>query len=97
VDAVPETRTSEQGNVFASELLRDFIRAALSHDAVEPEVMALLHQHVFGGRYHPSVVAESLRPMIDEIPNTATTGDWNRVATDLIAEARQALRPTPAP
>jgi hypothetical protein len=91
---MPETRTSEQGNVFESALLRDFISHALDHDAVEQDVMSLLHEHLVGGRYHPSVVADSLRPMIDEILDTATTADWNRIAADLIGEAREALQPT---
>lgn len=91
---MPETRTSERGNVFDSALLRDFIQHALDHAAVEQDVMTLLHGHVVGGRYHPSVVADSLRPLIDEILDTATAADWNRIALDLIADARQALQPT---
>lgn len=91
---MPDMRTSERGNVFDSTLIHAFIRHALDHDAVEQDVMSLLHEHVVGGRYHPSVVADSLRPMIDEILDTATTADWNRVAADLITEAREALQPT---
>jgi hypothetical protein len=53
----------------------------------------MLNDHVVGGRCHPSVVAEALRPMIDEILNTATNEDWNRIAADLIVEAREALHP----
>lgn len=94
----PETRTSEQGTRSSSATLRDFIHAALHHDAVADTVVDLLHDHVVGGRYHPSVVAESLRPLIDEVLNTATTADWQRVADELIEDARQALavdRPPP--
>lgn len=51
----------------------------------------MLYDHVVGGRYHPSVVAESPRPLIDEVLDTATAQDWQRIADDLIAEARQSL------
>lgn len=47
----------------------------------------MLHDHMVGGRYHPTVIAESLRPLIDEVLNTATAHDWQRVADGLIVDA----------
>lgn len=88
----PEARISEQGNTFSPALLRSFIEIALQHDAVNDTVTDMLHDHVVGGRYHPSVIAESLRPLIDEVLNTATTDDWQRVADNLIAEAPRTTR-----
>lgn len=51
----------------------------------------MLYDHIVCGRYHPSVIAESLRPLIDEALSTATVQDWQRVADDLIADARQTV------
>jgi hypothetical protein len=86
-----ETRTSEQGNTFSSALLRSFIETALQHDAVNDAVTEMLYDQVVCGRYHPSVIVESLRPLIDDVLNTATAHDWQRIADDLIADARQTV------
>lgn len=59
-----ETRTTEQGNTIDASLLRDFILHAFNHDAVQDAVTGLLFEHVVEGRYHPSVVANSLKPII---------------------------------
>ncbi|MGH3260537.1 MAG: hypothetical protein ACRDNS_00935, partial [Trebonia sp.] len=59
---------------------------------VQDEVNDLLIEHVVKGRFHPSVVADSLRPIIDELLNTMTRADWQLVADQLINDARQVLR-----
>lgn len=84
-----EVRTTEQGNTISVDLLRDFILHALSHDAAQDRVNDLLFEHVVNGRFHPSVVAESLRPTIDEILEVATRADWQGVADQLIDMARE--------
>jgi hypothetical protein len=84
-----DKRISEQGNTFDASLIRDFIVAALDHDAASDAVTDLLFEHVVAGRYHPSVVADSLRPIIDEILETATCEDWQGAADRLIEEARE--------
>lgn len=84
-----EQRTTEQGNRIAVALIRDFLAAALAHDAVQDNVNDLLFAHVVEGRYHPSVIVESLRPMIEEILEVATGEDWRAVAAQLIAEVRE--------
>jgi hypothetical protein len=53
-------------------------------------VNELLFEHVVAGRYHPSVVAENLPPCITEILGATTREDWQAVADELIAEAREA-------
>lgn len=88
-----ETRTSEQGRTFDAGLIRGFIHEALAYDAAADTVNDLLFEHVVEGRYHPSVVADSLRSYIDEILNTATREDWGRIAAELIADARESLEP----
>jgi hypothetical protein len=84
-----ETRTTEQGNRIEVAMIRGFLKRALSDDAVADGVNDLLFTHVVEGRYHPSVVAESLRPCIEEILHATTAEDWRAVADDLIAEARE--------
>jgi hypothetical protein len=86
-----ETRTSEQGRIFTAETVQGFILAALSHEATVDQVDLLLYRHVVEGRYHPSVVTESLRPIIDDVLQAAAAEDWSAVARRLTAEAQDAL------
>jgi hypothetical protein len=86
-----ETRTSEQGTVFDAATVRDFLLKALGHDAVIDQVNELLFEYVMESKYHPLMIAENLKPMIDEILGVATFEDWNWVARALIAEACEAL------
>lgn len=86
-----DERTTEQGNHIDGTLIRSFTRTALEHDAVHERVNNLLFEHVVERKYHPSVVAASLRPFIDEILETATSADWQQIADELATEAREAL------
>lgn len=80
---------SEQGNRIDVALLRGFLKRALEDDAVADAVNELLFEHVVAGRYHPSVVAETLPSYIEEILGAARSEDWQAVADELIAEARE--------
>lgn len=84
-----EQRTTEQGNRIGVEMIRDFLAAALHHDAVQDNLNDLLFAHVVEGRYHSSVVVATLRPMIEEVLEAASGEDWRAVAERLIAEARE--------
>lgn len=84
-----EERVSEQGNRIDVAVLRAFLRRTLGDDAVADPVNELLFEHVVAGRYHPSVIAESLPSFITEILGAATRADWQAVADELIAEARE--------
>lgn len=86
-----EKRTSEQGTVFDASSVRGFLLMALGHDAVIDCVNDLLFEHVMEGKYHPSVVATSLEPIIDEVLGVATFEDWDWVARALTADACEAL------
>jgi len=44
---------------------------------------------VVEGRFHPSVVAETLPSLIGEILGAAKREDWQAVADELIAEAHE--------
>jgi uncharacterized protein YgfB (UPF0149 family) len=90
-ETTTEARTSEQGNAFDAATIRGFLLTALSQDAVIDGLNDLLFEHVKEGRYHPSVIANSLRPMIEEILETAEHEDWQFVADTLIAQARETL------
>lgn len=82
-------RRSEQGNGIDVALIRGFLKRALEDDAVADPVNDLLFEHVVVGRFHPSVVAETLPDYINEILETATREDWQAVADELIVEARE--------
>ncbi len=82
-------RRSGQRNVIDVALIRGFLKRALEDDAVADPVNDLLFEHVVAGRFHPSVVAENLPGYINEILETATREDWQAVADELIAEARE--------
>jgi hypothetical protein len=84
-----EERATEQGNKIDVAVLRGFLKRALVDDALVDPVQELLFEHVVAGRYHPSVVAESLPSYIAEILGAATREDWQAVADELIAEARE--------
>ncbi len=84
-----QERVTEQGNRIDVAVLRGFLKRALEDDAVADPVNELLFEHVVAGRYHRSVLAESLPSYITEILNTATREDWQAVADELIAEARE--------
>ncbi len=80
---------TEQRNRIDITALRSFLKRALEDDALADPVNELLFEHVVAGRYHPSVVAESLLSYLNEILNTATREDWQAVTDELIAEARE--------
>jgi hypothetical protein len=84
-----EERVTEQGNRIDAALLRAFLKRALEDDAVADAVNELLFEHVVAGRYHPSVVAETLPSFVEEILGAARHEDWQAVADELIAEARE--------
>lgn len=86
---VREERVSEQGNRIDVAVLRAFLKRALEDDAVADPVNELLFEYVVVGHLHRSVVAETLPSYISEILNTATREDWQAVADELIAEARE--------
>jgi hypothetical protein len=86
-----DLRRTEQGHTIDATIVRSFIRAALEHDAVAEEAHDLLFEHVVEGRYHPTAVAASLRPILVEVLDAASEADWRHVASDLIAEPREAL------
>lgn len=84
-----EERRTEQGDAIDVALLRDFLKRALGDDAVADKVDGLLFDHVAEGRYHPSVIAETLPGFLNEIIGAARAEDWQAVADELIAEARE--------
>ena len=85
----PEVRVTEQGNKIGVAMIRGFLKRVLADDAVADEVANLLFEHVVGRRFHPSVVAATLPGYINEILEAATQEDWQAVADELIAEARE--------
>lgn len=82
-------RVTERRNTIDVALLRGFLKRALEDDALADAVNDLLFEHVVEGRYHPSVVAGALPLYITEILAAATREDWQAVADELIAEARE--------
>lgn len=85
-----EDRETEQGNRIDVAMLRGFLKRALEDDAVADPVNELLFEYVVVGHLHASVVAETLPSYIHEILGAATREDWQAVADELIAEAREA-------
>ncbi len=86
-----EKRESEQGSIFSVATIREFLLAALSHDAVTDAVDAMLFEHIVEGRLHPSVITENLRPLITEVLDVATSEDWHYVCCKLIEDARESI------
>ncbi|MGE0066626.1 MAG: hypothetical protein AB7T48_04655 [Solirubrobacterales bacterium] len=84
-------RVSEQGSRFEITTIRNFLKRTLSDDAVADQVTELMFEHVVEGRLEPSVVATTLTAYIEEVLQTATDEDWQAVADEEIAAARELL------
>lgn len=84
-----EHRRTEQGATIEVAALRGFLKRVLADHAVADKVDELLFEHVVEGRFHPSVVAETLPSLIGEILGAAKREDWQAVADELIAEAHE--------
>ncbi len=69
-------RRTEQGDTIDAALLRGFLKRALADDAIADKVDELLFAHVVEGRYHPSVVAETLPGLLNEVIGAARAEDW---------------------
>lgn len=82
-------RRMEQGDSIDVELLRGFLKRALADDAVADNVDELLFAHVVEGRFHPSVIAETLPGLLGEVIGAARSEDWQAITAELIAEARE--------
>jgi hypothetical protein len=89
VTAARPQRLTEGGEKIDVDLLRAFLKRTLEDDAVADPVNDLLFDHVVAGRFHPTVVAESLPGYINEILNAAIREDWQAVADELISEAQE--------
>lgn len=63
---------------------RRFLTAALRHDAADDAVTELLFEHVVLGRYHRTVVADSLAPILGEVIEVADETDWAAVADHVL-------------
>ena len=84
-----EQRVTEQGSTIEAALLRGFLKRVLADDLLADEVNDLLFEHVVEGRFHPSVIAGTLPGFLSEILGAAKREDWQAVADELIAEARE--------
>jgi hypothetical protein len=89
-------RVTGSGEKIDADLLRCFLKRSLEDDAVADAVNGLLFEHVVAGRLHPSVIAENLPACIGEILGAAIREDWQAVADELIAEAREVNGETPS-
>lgn len=68
----------------AGEERRRFLMTALGHDAVDDAVTELLFDHVVLGRYHWTVVATSLAPILSEVTEVADETDWAATADHVL-------------
>lgn len=68
----------------AAEERRRFLTTALAHDTVDDAVTELLFEHVVEGRYHWTVVANSLAPLLSEATGVADEADWAAVADHVL-------------
>ncbi len=89
MNGAEEQRRTEQGEPIGVPALRCFLMRTLADDALADKVNALLFEHVVEGRYHPSVVAESLPGFLNDIIASAGMRDWQAIADELIVEARE--------
>jgi hypothetical protein len=77
----------------AAQERRRFLTAALAHDAVEEAVTEMLFEHVVVGRYHWTVVANSLAPILSEATGVAEEADWAAAADRVLDPEAPATDP----
>ncbi len=87
----PGSRRSEQGTDFSIDLIRGFLRAAC-HD---PLVAGRVERHPVIGRrgFDPAYRAGVLKGEVLDGFRSGTEEDWNMIAGQLIAEAREVTGP----
>jgi hypothetical protein len=78
----------------AGEERRRFLMTALGHDAADDAVTELLFEHVVLGRYHWTVVANSLAPILSEVTEVADESDWAAVGDHVLDPDLPASDPT---
>lgn len=86
-----ETRRGEWGSEFPADLVRDFVHGALRHSAAADMVSEYVFDIATSGEEPPADIGEALRVAIDEVLSAATGADWERVARDLLANARECI------
>lgn len=88
----PEVRTTARGQRIDVALLRAFLKRALEDDALVEEVNDLLFDHIVGGGpVDRAAVAQRLPILIPELVGAASAEDWQAVADELVAEAREVV------
>lgn len=87
-----EVRRPEGHRVIDAALLRQCILTALEQDALRDLIIdELLFPHIVEGRYHPTVIAGSLRRMLSDLIDAMTDADWQIIINDLIRDARTVI------
>lgn len=79
-----EPRAPGATHPTAGEERQRFLMAALQHDAADDAVTELLFEHVVRGRYHWTVVANSLAPILGKVAAVAEEVDWVAVADHVL-------------
>lgn len=98
-----EMRHGEWGSRIPAPLVRAFIHAAMREPAVADFVGEYIFDIATSGDEPPGDISEALRLAVDEVLNAATREDWQQVASDLIANAREFIEhrgsaaPSPKP
>jgi hypothetical protein len=77
----------------AAQERRRFLMAALAHDAIDEAVNELLFDHVVVGKYHWTVVATSLAPILSEATGVADETDWVAAADHVLDPEAEATDP----
>lgn len=84
ISMTAEPDVAEPTDWTAGEERRRFLLAALTHGAVDDAVTELLFEHVVVGRYHRTVVAASLAPILSEVTQVADDADWAAAADHVL-------------
>jgi AcrR family transcriptional regulator len=90
-----DTRRSRWGSAIPTAVVRDFIRTGIRHSAIADFVNEYVFDALASGE--PPELADALRMAFDEIVEASRPEDWERVASDLLADARDCLADPPEP
>lgn len=86
-----ELRTIAPGETISGQLVRDFILAALRHDAIQDVLSEQLFERLERDEADPDALAGALRLLIEEVLDAATAEDLRGIARCLIDDARAAM------
>lgn len=86
-----DTRCIAAGETIPVAVLRDFVLAALRHDAISDVLIERMVSRAERGRLDAHSLSALLPELIDDVLGAAAAEDWLAIADALIEDTRESL------